>query len=91
MKFLLMYLTTAESGYVTVPKVLQPVQVGTKKSSRIGVPVVFALAIASSRVFSQTMVGGVPLLSAITAPAMGIIAKVARKDKTYLSMVFLLF
>jgi len=54
-------------------------------------PVVFALAIASSRVFSQTMVGGVPLLSAITAQAMGIIANAARKDKAYLIMVFLLF
>jgi len=64
-------LITAESGYVTIPKVLQPVQVGTKKSSRIDFPAVFALAIASSRVFSQIMAGGLPVLSAIPIPAMG--------------------
>jgi len=45
--------------------------VGTKKSSRIDFPAVFALAIASSRVFFQIMAGGLPVLSAIPIPAMG--------------------
>jgi len=62
-----------------------------KKSSRIDFPVVFALAIESSRVFSQTMAGGAPLLPAIAIPAMGIVINAARNDKTYLRMVFLLF
>lgn len=76
-KYLLIKSTTAVLGYVTAPSVLQPVQVGTKKSIRICFPDAFASLVTSSKSFPHVIVGEAPLASA----AITRIRDIANADK----------
>ena len=76
-KFLLIKSTTAVLGYVTAPRVLQPVQVGTKKSISICFPEDFASLVTPSKAFPHVIVGEARLTSAATTR----IRDIANADK----------
>src|SRR4030042_3316661 len=65
MKFRSTNLATTWSGYVTAPICLQPIQLGLKKSSKMGLLVFRAVSLAFSRSLTQQRCIAIyPLLSA---------------------------